>query len=114
MKAEEIRKLTADEIQAKLADTREELMKLRFQQVTGQLTDPSRLRLLRRDIARLETISREPAAAVEEKKEEPAEEPKAKARPRTRAKAEADEPKPKAKPRAKAKAKAETEKEGEA
>jgi large subunit ribosomal protein L29 len=35
---------------------REELMKLRFQQVTGQLTDTSHLRLLRRDIARMETI----------------------------------------------------------
>jgi large subunit ribosomal protein L29 len=56
MKSEEIRKLTADEIQAKLLDTREELMKLRFQQVTGQLTDTSRLRILRRDIARMETI----------------------------------------------------------
>ena len=38
---------------------REELMKLRFQQVTGQLTDTSRLRLLRRDIARMETILNE-------------------------------------------------------
>ena len=35
-------------------------MKLRFQQVTGQLTDTSRLRLLRRDIARMETILNEP------------------------------------------------------
>jgi large subunit ribosomal protein L29 len=90
MKPEEIRKMTADEIQAKLSDSREELMKLRFQQVTGQLTDPSRLRLLRRDIARLETISREPVAAVvEEKKDEPSEKPKPKAKPRARAKAKA-------------------------
>ena len=56
MKTEEIRKLSAEEIRSKLSDSREELMKLRFQQVTGQLTDTSRLRLLRRDIARLETI----------------------------------------------------------
>jgi large subunit ribosomal protein L29 len=98
MKPEEIRKLTAEEIQAKLSDNREELMKLRFQQVTGQLTDTSRLRLLRRDIARMETIAKELAASpVLEEKEEPKEEPKAKA-----------------KPRAKAKVKAETEKEGEA
>jgi large subunit ribosomal protein L29 len=34
-------------------------MKLRFQQVTGQLTDTSRLRLLRRDVARMETITNE-------------------------------------------------------
>ncbi|MCX6078049.1 MAG: 50S ribosomal protein L29 [Chloroflexi bacterium] len=56
MNSKEIRNLTADQIQAKVVDTREELMKLRFQQVTGQLTDTSRLRTLRRDIARMETI----------------------------------------------------------
>jgi len=59
MKTEEIRKMSAEEMQAKLADLREELMKLRFQQVTGQLSDTSRLRLLRRDVARLATISNE-------------------------------------------------------
>jgi large subunit ribosomal protein L29 len=56
MKPVEIRKLSADELEAKLLDMREELMKLRFQQVTGQLTDTSRLRILRREIARMETI----------------------------------------------------------
>jgi large subunit ribosomal protein L29 len=60
MKTEEIRKMSVEEMHVKLADLREELMKLRFQQVTGQLTDTSRLRLLRRDVARLETISSEP------------------------------------------------------
>ncbi len=59
MKAEEIRKMSVEEMQAKLSDMREELMKLRFQQVTGQLTDTSRLRLLRRDVARMETIFNE-------------------------------------------------------
>jgi len=59
MKTDEIRKLSIDEIQAKLSDSREELMKLRFQQVSGQLTDTSRLRILRRGIARMETILRE-------------------------------------------------------
>jgi large subunit ribosomal protein L29 len=59
MKLDEIRKMSADEMQGKLSDTREELMKLRFQQVTGQLTDTSRLRQLRRDIARMETILNE-------------------------------------------------------
>ena len=56
MKSKEIRNLSAEQIMAKVADTREELMKLRFQTVTGQLTDTSRLRTLRRDIARMETI----------------------------------------------------------
>ena len=59
MKTQEIRKLSVEEIQIKLADSREELMKLRFQQVTGQLTDTSRLRQLRHDIARMETILNE-------------------------------------------------------
>ena len=63
MKTSDIRALSVDEIKAKLADTREELMKLRFQQVTGQLTDTSRLRTLRRDIARMETIVGEQKSA---------------------------------------------------
>jgi len=67
MKPADIRKMTVEEIHAKLADSREELMKLRFQQVTGQLTDTNRLGALRRDIARLETILNELArAAVKE------------------------------------------------
>jgi large subunit ribosomal protein L29 len=67
MKPVEIRKMSREEIQAKLSDSREELMKLRFQQVTGQLTDPNRLRFLRRDIARLETLFNESAkTAVQE------------------------------------------------
>jgi large subunit ribosomal protein L29 len=56
MKSKEIFELSSDEIVNKLSDSREELMKLRFQQVTGQLTDTSRLRIVRRDIARMETI----------------------------------------------------------
>jgi large subunit ribosomal protein L29 len=64
MKTEEIRKMSVEEMQAKLSDIREELMKLRFQQVTGQLTDTSRLRLLRRDVARMETIYNERTRAT--------------------------------------------------
>ena len=59
MKSEQIRALSVDEVKVKLADAREELMKLRFQQVTGQLTDTSRLRIIRRDIARMMTIMNE-------------------------------------------------------
>jgi len=54
-----LRDLKPGEIENKLADAREELMKLRFQQVTGQLTDTSHLRMLRRDVARMQTILRE-------------------------------------------------------
>jgi len=65
MQANEIRKLSIGEIETKLSDAREELMKLRFQQVTGQLTDTSRMRFIRRDIARMSTIIRELEAAAE-------------------------------------------------
>ncbi len=58
-KVRELRDLKSGEIETKLADAREELMKLRFQQVTGQLTDTSRLRILRRDIARMQTVLHE-------------------------------------------------------
>ena len=69
MKTTEIRELSVEQIRTKLADTREELMKLRFQQVTGQLTDFSRLRILRRDIARMETILHESERAAAAKGE---------------------------------------------
>jgi large subunit ribosomal protein L29 len=65
MKSSEIRALNPEEIKSRLSDAREELMKLRFQQVTGQLTDSSRLRIVRRDIARMETILWEQTAEVE-------------------------------------------------
>jgi large subunit ribosomal protein L29 len=66
MKVEEIRKLAAEEIRTKLDDSREEMMKLRFQQVTGQLTDTSHMRVLRRNIARMETILRQTERAAVE------------------------------------------------
>jgi len=59
MKVVEIRKMVAEEIRTKITDSRDEFMKLRFQQVNGQLTDSSHLRTLRRNIARMETILRE-------------------------------------------------------
>ena len=66
MKVVEVRKLVSEEIRTKLTDSRDELMKLRFQQVNGQLTDSSHLRTLRRNIARMETILRETELAVVE------------------------------------------------
>lgn len=56
MKAKEIRELSLDELRTRISDTRNELMNLRFQVITGQLTDTSRLKAVRRDIARFETI----------------------------------------------------------
>ena len=65
-KTSDLRNLKSGEIETKLSDAREELMKLRFQQVTGQLTDTSRLRILRREIARMQTILREQPASETE------------------------------------------------
>jgi large subunit ribosomal protein L29 len=59
MKAVEIRNLSEAEIHNKLNDSKEELMKLRFQLATGELTDYTRLRFTRREIARYATILRE-------------------------------------------------------
>jgi large subunit ribosomal protein L29 len=61
IKTSDLRNLKSGEIETKLTDAREELMKLRFQQVSGQLTDTSRLRILRREIARMQTVLREQA-----------------------------------------------------
>ncbi|OGO27015.1 MAG: 50S ribosomal protein L29 [Chloroflexi bacterium RBG_16_52_11] len=55
----EIRNLSTDEIQAKLNDAREELMNLRFQMAMGGLTDYTRLRFTRRNIARFMTVLNE-------------------------------------------------------
>ena len=56
MKASEIRNMSADEILTEIDDAREELMKLRFQTATGELTDFNRLRVMRRNIARMMTV----------------------------------------------------------
>ena len=61
VKPSELRNMKPGEIETKLTDAREELMKLRFQQVTGQLTVTSRLRVLKREVARMQTILKEQA-----------------------------------------------------
>lgn len=58
-KSNKVRELKPGEIETKVSEAREELMNLRFQQVTGQMSDPSRVRVLRRNIARMLTILRE-------------------------------------------------------
>jgi large subunit ribosomal protein L29 len=59
MKAAEIRQKSVAQIEEEIYDARHELLNLRFQAITGQLTDTSRVRVIRRDIARMETIIRE-------------------------------------------------------
>ena len=59
MADEDIRSFSTGEIQVRLNDAREELMRLRFQLSSGELTDYTRLRFTRRKIARMLTILRE-------------------------------------------------------
>jgi large subunit ribosomal protein L29 len=56
MKNKEIRELTPDELRARKRELREQIFHLRLQQAGGQLEKPSELRLLRREIARIETV----------------------------------------------------------
>ena len=59
MKAAEIRKLTAEDLQAKLKDARAELFNLRFQMATGQLENTARIKQVKKDIARIQTEMRD-------------------------------------------------------
>ena len=59
MSTSELRDLSTDELISRRRDAREELMNLRFQQATGELTDFTRLRYTRRTIARLLTVLNE-------------------------------------------------------
>lgn len=56
MKIKEIIEMTTDELLTRKRDLRQESLHLRLQQQSGQLEQPSRLRLLRRDVARIETV----------------------------------------------------------
>jgi len=59
MKANEIRKLSTEEINKKIAESKEELFNLRMKQATGSLENPARIRDLRKTVARLKTILKE-------------------------------------------------------
>lgn len=56
MKASEIKEFTEMELRSKLQETERELFNLRMQQSSGQLEKPSRIRELRKDVARINTI----------------------------------------------------------
>jgi large subunit ribosomal protein L29 len=75
MKIKEIVEMSTDELLTKRRDLRQERLHLRLQQQSGQLEQPSRLRLLRRDVARIETIL---SQRTKQPQSIPAVEPKAK------------------------------------
>lgn len=59
MKAAELRKLSAEDLNKKLLDLKDELFKLRFQQAINQLDNPTRISAVKKDIARVLTLQRE-------------------------------------------------------
>ena len=60
MKPAQIRELSPDEMKARIAELEEERFRLKFRGATETLDDPLRLRVIRKDIARLKTILAEP------------------------------------------------------
>lgn len=61
MKASEIRKMSAEELDKQLAELKDELFKLRFQQTINQLDNPMRINVVKKDIARILTVQNENA-----------------------------------------------------
>src|SRR5262249_15144332 len=111
MKAAQVRGMTDDQLFDELVKLKKEQFNLRFQAASGQLENTARVRQIRRDIARIQTIARErpegeAVAAVSKPK------PKAEAKAPKEPKAKATKPaRMKAEPRAKPKAKAKKTKE---
>jgi large subunit ribosomal protein L29 len=65
MRPRQLRDLTDEELQRRLEETRQELFNLRFQSATGALENSARLRLAKREIARILTIKNERESAIE-------------------------------------------------
>jgi large subunit ribosomal protein L29 len=118
MKAHQVRTMTPDQRTDELLKLKKEQFNLRFQAASGQLENTARVRQIRRDIARINTIARQEPAAEAPAKRASAEKAESRSEPKT-AKAKAATPKAatpktatktatkaKAKPKTKAKAKA--------
>jgi large subunit ribosomal protein L29 len=102
MKAADVRAMTLDQIDDEVLKLKKEQFNLRFQRATGQLENTSRVRVIRRDVARLKTIAvqkragaPEPAVKAEvaapkpekSKKKTKSAKPKAAAKPKTKSRA---------------------------
>ena len=68
MKAKEVRELTLDQLDDQLLALKKEQFNLRFQRASGQLENTSRVRVVRRDIARIKTLARQKSAGVQSNK----------------------------------------------
>jgi large subunit ribosomal protein L29 len=65
MKISELKELTPDELRAKEAELRDQLFKLRFQKSVGQLENPLKLKNVKKDIARIQTLLNLPGKGTE-------------------------------------------------
>jgi large subunit ribosomal protein L29 len=99
MKAADARAMTLDQLDDEVLKLKKEQFNLRFQRATGQLENTSRVRTIRRDIARMKTIAAQKRIGAPE----PA--PKAEAAPAPAKKTKATKPKAAAKPKSRAKTK---------
>ena len=99
MKASDVRAMTLDQLDDEVLKLKKEQFNLRFQRATGQLENTSRVRTIRRDIARMKTIAAQKRAGAPE----PA--PKAEAAPAPAKKTRTAKPKAAAKPESRAKTK---------
>ena len=99
MKAADVRAMTLDQIDDEVLKLKKEQFNLRFQRATGQLENTSRVRTIRRDIARMKTIAAQKRTGMPE----PA--PEAGAAPAAKMKATKPKPAAKSKSRARAKSK---------
>jgi large subunit ribosomal protein L29 len=69
MKPEDLRAMSPDQLQEKLGELKKEQFNLRFQRATGQLENTSRVRAVRRDIARIKTIEGQRRAGAANEKD---------------------------------------------
>jgi large subunit ribosomal protein L29 len=99
MKVADVRAMTIDQLDDEVLKLKKEQFNLRFQRATGQLENTSRVRIIRRDIARMKTIAAQKRAGAPE----PA--PKAEAAPAPAKKTRTAKPKAAAKPKSRAKTK---------
>jgi len=95
MKVADIRAMTLDQMDDEVLKLKKERFNLRFQRATGQLENTARVRVVRRDIARLKTVAAQKRAGAPQ--------PQAEAKPKTKSATKAKGSKPKAKRAAKSK-----------
>jgi len=102
MKAQDVRAMTLDQLDDEVLKLKKEQFNLRFQRATGQLENTSRVRVIRRDIARMKTIAGQKRAGMPEPVAKAAAAPKVEKTTKTKTKAKSAKPSTaKAKARAK-------------